>query len=838
MVDFSSLLEDHGDSLIDPREIFMTLTRDKRFPFPRDIQTEVMKAWFDVRTQDDTIIKLNVGSGKTLVGLLLLKSSINEKCGPALYVCPDKQLVSQVVEEAALLGLDVTEDPKDPSYEASEKICITTIHKLFNGKSVFGVGPEGVKIKIGTLMVDDAHACISTVSDQFRITIPNGHTVYSKIFELVSEDLRHQSSPQYLDLKAEDPHAAMEVPFWSWQTNTDAILKALHESKHDDELLFSYPLLSEVLTQCRCIIGGQRLEIEPICPPTDLVSAFSHAKRRIYMTATLSDDSVLVTHFGADPEKLKAPIVPFSSQSMGERMILLPQELNPDLNVADIKNLLMKLSKDINLVVLVPSTVAANSWKDEADQILMANNVVEGVEKLRNGHVGLTILVNRYDGIDLPDDACRVLAIVDLPEVSSYRELADMTVLASSDTILRRQMQRIEQGMGRGVRSNDDYCVVLLCGAGLTRRLKSADGQAMLTGATQAQLNLSTNLANQLSGSSLQGIEDVIRRSLDRDEEWVKVSKMALVKTQPDEGLTLDPVSVATRSSFDHAKYGDHVEAATILQRAIDVTDDSHLKAWLRVRLAEVTHPIDPVDAQKILLRAHKNSPSVLKPLEGVAYQKLSPSADEQAAKVQTYHKEKFLEAVDRILYTKELLEDLVFDPDKTSKFEAAIDDIARMMGFGSQRPEQLGDGPDNLWVFHGGAFLVIECKSGATSADGISKHDMGQLGQSMSWFRSKYTDAVPVTPVIIHPHKKLGPGAAIIDDMRVVTKPQLDTLKTALEAFNRSLGDVNIVNDLARIAHLLTTHAFTPTMFVSTYTIPVSSQLVSRRIQHTRSLQ
>ena len=147
-----------------------------------------------------------------------------------------------------------------------------------------------------------------------------------------------------------------------------------------------------------------------------------------------------------------------------------------------------------------------------------------------------------------------------------------------------------------------------------------------------------------------------------------------------------------------------------------------------------------------------------------------------------------------------------MFDPDKTSKFEAAIDDIARMVGFGSQRPEQLGDGPDNLWVFHGGAFLVIECKSGATSADGISKHDMGQLGQSMSWFRSKYTDAVPVTPVIIHPHKKLGPGAAIIDDMRVVTKPQLDKLKTALEAFNRSLGDVNIVNDLARIAHLLTT--------------------------------
>ena len=71
MVDFSDLLENDGEAVIDPRDIFLTLARDKRFSFPRDIQTEVMKTWFAVRDQRDTVIKLNVGSGKTLVGLLL-----------------------------------------------------------------------------------------------------------------------------------------------------------------------------------------------------------------------------------------------------------------------------------------------------------------------------------------------------------------------------------------------------------------------------------------------------------------------------------------------------------------------------------------------------------------------------------------------------------------------------------------------------------------------------------------------------------------------------------------------------------------------------------------------
>ena len=75
-----------------------------------------------------------------------------------------------------------------------------------------------------------------------------------------------------------------------------------------------------------------------------------------------------------------------------------------------------------------------------------------GLERLRNGHVGLTLLVNRYDGIDLPGAACRVLVIVDLPEVSSYTDMVDSEVLSGTAVNLRRQIERIEQGMGRGVR--------------------------------------------------------------------------------------------------------------------------------------------------------------------------------------------------------------------------------------------------------------------------------------------------------------------------------------------------------------------------------------------------
>ena len=821
MVNFEDLLDDDEAPVTDPRDIFLTLDRAKRFSFPRDIQTEVMKAWFQNPDNQDTVIKLNVGSGKTVVGLLLLQSSLNGGKGPALYLCPDNQLVFQVSEEAGALGLEIVNDPKDSAYASGQKICVTTIHKLFNGKSVFGL--EQVKIPIGSVVIDDAHACVTTIGDQFRITLSNSHPAYGNIFKAVSSQLKRQSPSRFLELKDGDPWATMEVPFWAWKDNQETILKALHEQRESDELVFSYPLLRELLPYCRCVISGQSLEIEPTCPPTDLIRSFFKAKRRIYLTATLADDSVLVSHFGANPKKLSDPIVPVSSQFMGERMILMPQELNPEIDIVEVRSLLADLSKNHNVVVIVPSKPAADTWKGAADQILIGDKVAPGVEKLRNGHVGLTVLVNRYDGIDLPGDACRVLALFDLPEVSSLREAADMAILAESKAGLRRQMQRIEQGMGRGVRSNDDHCVVLLCGAKLTSRVKSADGREMLAAATQAQLDLSTSLAKQLDGTDIDGIQKVIEQCLSRDPGWVKVSKKALLKAKPSKGLTLFPMTVALRTAFDLARSGDHPGALEELRSATNHLDDDDEKALSLVRQAEIAHHIDPANAQKILLSAHKLNNAVLKPIEGIAYQKLSPVAGKQAAAVQDIHRTSFLEAVDRILHFKSLVEDLRFAPNTSNEFEAAIHQTGRLLGLGSQRPEKTSEkGPDNLWAFSDGSFLIIECKNGATTEQGISKHDLGQLGQGIDWFDEKYTKVTPRTALIVHPMKHTGPGAAMIEGARVMTEVQLDKLRNALTDFGKALGEANVLNDVSRISALLSTHALTPTMFVDRYSVPL----------------
>src|SRR5256885_12604452 len=103
MVDFNKLLsDDSSPAPINPSDIFHSLPRaDTKYDYLRDVQGEVLKAWHARRNETDVVVKMNTGSGKTLVGLLMLQSLLNEGIGPALYLCPTKQLVEQVPQAAA-----------------------------------------------------------------------------------------------------------------------------------------------------------------------------------------------------------------------------------------------------------------------------------------------------------------------------------------------------------------------------------------------------------------------------------------------------------------------------------------------------------------------------------------------------------------------------------------------------------------------------------------------------------------------------------------------------------------------------------------------------------------
>jgi len=233
VLDFGKLNSSSSVRQTDPRKLFTTLKRAPRLKRPLDEQADVLDSWYVRRAAKNITLKMNTGAGKTVVGLLCLQSCLNEDIKPAVYVTPDRFLTEQVIREAADLGIVVTEDEKDAEFLAGRSILVINIFKLINGRSVFGVGSR--RIPLGAIVVDDAHACLTTASEQFALRIESGTAIYEQLLVLFEDDLKAQSGSGLLDVKAGDPHAVMEIPYWAWQSKADAVLAVLHPDRASEE---------------------------------------------------------------------------------------------------------------------------------------------------------------------------------------------------------------------------------------------------------------------------------------------------------------------------------------------------------------------------------------------------------------------------------------------------------------------------------------------------------------------------------------------------------------------------------------------------------------------------
>jgi hypothetical protein len=822
IIDFGKLNSTNSaEAAIHPREIFAALPHKKegKFQYPRDVQSQVWDHWHKRKDESDLIIKMNTGSGKTVVGLLILKSCLNEKKGPAVYVAPDPYLVNQVLSEASDLGVEVTEDPACVRFTSGKAILVINIHKLVNGFSNFGVGDKGIKIRIGSLLIDDAHACLDHVEDQFFITTRRENGIYRELFSLFRDSLKSQCETKLIEIEEGDPSAYIQVPFWVWQSKLSEIARIFVKHREDQEIKFNWPLVKEHLRLCRCVVSSRAIEVSPHCIPIHVIPSIANAYRRIFTTATLVDDGVLATHFAVAPESLNKSILPDSAGDIGDRMILLPQVINPALTDENIKTLCCHAAQFMNVVVIVPSESRANFWKDCAVLTLKKENIHNGIERLKSQKVGLVVLVNRYDGIDLPKDACRLLVIDGLPDTRRLIDKVNQSILMESSKFNSQLIQRIEQGMGRGIRSSDDYCAVLLMGKVLVSHLYSDGGAEKFSPGTRAQLRLSENLSQQIQGKKLKEIWDVLKVFFDRNSEWVSVSKGAVAALKYDSNSSGSELSIAVRSSFDHIARQDYKLGVTELQRFINSVDDSALKGYLMQCLAEYINLYDESEAQKTLMSASSKNHRVLKPIDGISYHKLKSKDADQALKCAGALQEFTADPNKLLIRLNGLLEDLNFKPNTSNLFEESLKKIARLIGFGSQRPEaEFGKGPDLLWETGNLVYFVIECKNGATS-EAINKHDCNQLNGSVVWFESKYDHTCKCIPILVHPFRKPEYSASLHADTRIIGVEELSSFKVAITDFVKSMCVSGNLNDLAKIREQLIYNNLRADDFIRKYT-------------------
>jgi hypothetical protein len=632
------------DTVTDPQKLFQALPeKAKKYAYLRDVQGDVLAKWYESPKKRDTVIKMNTGGGKTTVGLLLLKSSLNEGVGPAVYVAPDNYLCSQVEKEASDLGLKTTSNPRSPDFQAGRAILIAPIHVVFDGNSKFGVGANP-EIQIGSIIIDDAHACLAIIKQQFTVRIARSERRSNRSWLCSSQICEHR-------LLRPRKRSSVAIPAdlfkWAWQQKQSQIVGILAKHLVQKQMDFVWPLVKEDIAAARCFISTQTIEISSRCLPVDVIPSSDQAKRRIYMTATLADDSILVTNFGANPEAIATPVTPKTASDLGKRMILVPQEINTDVSDDAIKEFIAQFSASENVVIIVPSGPRADYWRDVATEgmILTADNIEEGVHKLRTSKGNLAVLVNKYDGIDLPDETCRILVVDGLPDTRRLLDRYEQGTLSDSDRYLSRQVQRIEQGMGRAIRSNEDYCVVICMGSRLLGTLYAQGAIRHFSPATKRQLELSRKIAAQISDEGLNAIAEPINDVLKRNKAWVSAAKNALIEvTYAD--VVVDQVSVSQRRAYDAFRRGKYEESVQLLQSAADSVNDPRVNGWLLEQAAEALNRLDRADSQALLAIAGNKNPRITKPLAGIAYKKINTDGMNQSQQAVKYLSSKYPSAV------------------------------------------------------------------------------------------------------------------------------------------------------------------------------------------------
>ena len=386
--------------------------------------------------------------------------------------------------------------------------------------------------------------------------------------------------------------------------------------------------------------------------------------------------------------------------------------------------------------------------------------------------------------------------------------------------MVTRQLQRLEQGMGRGVRSRDDRCAVLLLGPRLTQLVARTDVANRLSAATRAQLELSRRVASHLEGSDVSALLGVITQVIDADPGFRTLSREALlgVKYSP---ATLSPPAKHLRAAYNSAVAGRDTEATHHSQAAVQAAldaGDQRLAGWVGETHAAYLQAVDPVAAQSALGRAGRANSAVLRPLAGLDYQRIgtnSPQSDQAAS----YLTGRYSTGTELVVGIDAILADLAWDNERTDDAEAAIAELGLHLGFSSQQPElAYGIGSDVLWAMGKHTYAVIEAKTGAT-APLIWKKDINQLGGSVNWCANEYGSDATVVPVIVHPSHTIERSGTPPNGTRVVTDGRLKALKLAARNFARALANDDQYRIAAAVDQQLKHHKLSADVIIKEFT-------------------
>lgn len=789
-------------------------------------QQEVMRSYAALPgTVTDVALQLPTGSGKTLVGLLTGEWLRRKNKERIVYLCPTKQLVNQVVEQAeekyGLTVLGFTGSRRDfdrtsqAEYRGADRIAVTTYSSLFNTNPFFD-DPS-------VIIVDDAHAAEGYIAELWSLRI--GRKDYEVLHAALRNVLKpHLDPTNFARLSGEwesitDKAWVDKLPSPAFAEIRKQVVAVLDEHVGGTQLEYPWSGLREHLHACQLYLSSHEILIRPLILPTWSHAPFANARQRIYMSATLGAGGDLERLMGRRSIQRMAVPEGWDRQGVGRRFFIFPEMSLTDDDAGILRHKLMRRAG--RSLVLVPSDkVRDEVAEDVTNNLKFKTFDARAIEESKAPFIAesnaVAIVANRYDGIDFPGKECRLLFVEGLPRAMNLQERFLMARMGATVLLNERVQTRALQAIGRCTRSLEDFSAIVVSGDDLPDYLADNKRRQYLHPELQAELFFGIT---QSKGASLQDFLDNFNAFLENGEEWEQVNNDIVAERQRSNRVPFPAIdelgsAVSHEVNFQMRLWqGDFEVALDCAERVLGVLTLPDLRgyralwhylagsaAWLG---SEDGSPGLRTKARAHFARAKEAATSIPWLVSLARYQpeNAEAAADNAILMDQIERLEIILGQLGKLhdrAYAKrekEILEGLASE----KEFEQAHKLLGEMLGFAADKKEV--DGSPDPWWIAGSLCLVFEDHAGAQSGSALDVSKARQAASHPNWMKKNVEAAAgsEILPVLVTPVSTAKEGAIPhlqgvafwpLDDFRKWADIALRTLREVRMTFNEP-GDL-----------------------------------------------
>lgn len=699
------------------------------------VQRDLLQNWYTTfkAKEDDKLISLDTGTGKTLIGLMIAESIRRETEGKVLYVCPNNLLGKQATDEAVKYGLKVasylkisTERPawvNESLFLENNAVCVTNYDALLNPKSKFK------EHEIKGIIFDDAHLSLDRLDNQFRLSIED-YTLIKKITNIfkTSETVREKIE----SIQSGDPSVLVLIPPLEWHNQAEAI-KSLLIANKDIATSLSWINLKDKLSKTFCFVSAKKIEISLLYPDVKNHFAFLKEIHRVYLSATLPNLDDITRVFGITPSRIEA----INPDYRPQRLFILSKKTKLDDSESAIRSNLDRFSP--KSFILVPSkTYAEANYRTSGALIAESpTEVIIKVEEFKVSPKSKIVLANRYDGIDLPGGICHSLVIDGLPYMGSVKTRFFSEYFHNhKNSFLRSIMaSKLIQAFGRTIRGYDDYSIIFVLGNQINNWLINKDNRKFFKSDLAEDIEIGAN-----ASETINSIEDLVNLSsemLGQTEDWKAFLESRRGAVGPQEGISKEKEEEGIRLAKKEREINDYfVEGrfTECLEKIIDTQKE----------LSDYSRPILGLYLSMAAICCKETSNSLLEELSAQAYG-INPIF---GIPVFSKGKNRSLQA-QRIINTDKSLP--IFDLTLQDKaFDQALKILGDFLGFNSYRPENEGNGTlDVCWEDEENKIVIgLENKVGKKNKT-LSKKEIDQCSGHVNWMNAIYPDYKKIMIVV-----------------------------------------------------------------------------------------